>query len=71
MLDPRAHGKGLRLHGNTLLIQHFKGVPRAVTDGKDDAVGIVATVAHYADDLSVFKGYNSFSEIINQISIVS
>ena len=30
MLNTHAHGKGLSLHGNPLLMEHFKGIPGAV-----------------------------------------
>ena len=34
VLDAHAHGEGLRLHGNAGSVQHFKGIPGAVSDGQ-------------------------------------
>ena len=34
LLDTHAHGEGLRLHGNAGSVQHFKGIPGAVSDGQ-------------------------------------
>ena len=34
MLDTNTHGEGLGFHGNSLLIEHGKGIPGAVTDGQ-------------------------------------
>ena len=34
LLDAHAHGEGLRLHGNAGSVQHFKGIPGAVSDGQ-------------------------------------
>ena len=39
VLDPKAHGKGLLLHGNGVSVKHGDGIPGAVSDGKDTAGG--------------------------------
>ena len=39
VLDADTHGKGLGLHGKPRLIQHFKGVTGAVTQGQEHMAG--------------------------------
>ena len=37
VLDPHAHGKGFRFHGDSLRLKPAEGIPRAVSDGKDQS----------------------------------
>ena len=42
MFHPKAHGKGLRFHGNSFFLQHGEGIPGAVSDGQHHGSGVNA-----------------------------
>ena len=50
MLDSRADRERLCFNRKLLFVQHFKRISRAVTDGKDNAVGF--------DNVSLAVGFN-------------
>ena len=58
MFDPHAHGKGLCLHGNALLLQLQEGIPGAVADGQDDMIrfDLLAFFGHQACHTAIVGG---------------
>ena len=56
LLNPRAHGEGLWLHGNAGFFQHFEGVPGAVADGENRRVTVdnFPGIGFQAGKLSIF-----------------